>query len=137
MAENDRTGLAADMADMSDVGEGADVRYGPGAAGRTPTEVLRELDDEQREAVNELLAFQSWQRHPVDIRLTLPWLGGRRYYLTLIAGPEKRSDIRQRTDRARRPFLTGNNLAALMALLGGSFLLALLALILLWSLFPV
>ncbi len=100
---------------------------GPGAAGRMPTELLQDLTEEQREAVNELLAYQRWSRHPVDIRLSVPTLRGRAY-LTVVAGWERRHNQRRSLDRDRFPVLTANNL---LFLLGGGvavFMVALLAL---------
>jgi hypothetical protein len=50
-----------------------------------------------------------WMAHPVDIRLSLPLPFGR-YYLTLVAGPERRSRRRLADDRQRRPLATLGNL---------------------------
>jgi hypothetical protein len=50
-----------------------------------------------------------WMAHPVDIRLSLPLPFGR-YYLTLVAGPERRSPRRLAEDRRRRPLATVGNL---------------------------
>lgn len=50
-----------------------------------------------------------WVAHPVDIRLSLPLPFGR-YYLTLVAGPERRSATRLADDRRTRPLATAGNL---------------------------
>jgi hypothetical protein len=50
-----------------------------------------------------------WVAHPVDIRLSLPLPFGR-YYLTLVAGPERRSTERLANDRRERPVATAANL---------------------------
>ncbi|MCC6466753.1 MAG: hypothetical protein IT563_00415 [Alphaproteobacteria bacterium] len=50
-----------------------------------------------------------WVAHPVDIRVSLPLPFGR-YYLTLVAGPERRSAARLAGDRQARPLATAGNL---------------------------
>lgn len=51
-----------------------------------------------------------WIAHPVDIRLSLPLPFGR-YYLTLVAGPERRAEPRLSQERARHPLTTFGNFA--------------------------
>lgn len=59
-----------------------------------------------------------WMAHPVDIRVSMPLPFGR-YYLTLVAGPERRSAERRAQERARRPVTTmGNFLFFLASALG-------------------
>lgn len=55
-----------------------------------------------------------WVAHPVDIRLSLPLPFGR-YYLTLVAGPERRSSDRLANDRRERPLMTFGNFLFLFA----------------------
>ncbi len=43
-----------------------------------------------------------WPDHPVDVRLSIPILW-RRFYFVLLAGPERRSAERRKYERARRP----------------------------------
>ena len=57
---------------------------------RFPKEVLDALSDEQMTALGTALRETSWKSHPVDIRLTFPFLT-RKYFLTIIGGVEKRS----------------------------------------------
>lgn len=70
-----------------------------------------------------------WQRHPVDLRLTVPFVGCD-LYLTMVAGPERRSTARRQLERRRHPLRTlGNAVFVLLALAGcyGLFLGAVLA----------
>ncbi len=49
-----------------------------------------------------------WDRHPVNIRITIPLLF-RSYYLTIVAGPERRSRERRISERKKHPlFMPGN-----------------------------
>lgn len=50
-----------------------------------------------------------WRRHPVDIRLSLPMLG-KRMFLTLVGGIEKRGPERLKEDRVRYPLKTRSNI---------------------------
>ena len=43
-----------------------------------------------------------WPDHPVDVRLSIPVLW-RRFYFVLLAGAERRSAERGKYERARRP----------------------------------
>jgi len=70
-----------------------------------------------------------WMAHPVDIRLSLPLPFGR-YYLTLVAGPERRSRARLAEDRGRRPVVTLGNFLFLFASALGINCLAVLGLLL-------
>lgn len=65
--------------------------------------------------------------HPVNLRLSLP-LGLSRYYLTIVAGRERRSPARQRRERRKHPLWTFGN-AVFLAMVGSVIGLALLALI--------
>ena len=59
-----------------------------------------------------------WDRHPVNIRITIP-LPFRRYYLTIVAGPERRSRERRISERKKHPLFTPGNIGILF--LAGSF----------------
>lgn len=51
----------------------------------------------------------AWARHhPVDIRLSVPFLG-RRFYLTIVSGGEKRDQERRARDRHHYPVRTASN----------------------------
>ena len=53
-------------------------------------------------------AGQFWKRHPVDIRFSLPFFGGR-FYITVLSGPERRDAERRRAERHRYPLRTASN----------------------------
>jgi hypothetical protein len=68
-----------------------------------------------------------WASHPVDVRLTIP-LPFRSFYLTIIAGPEKRGKQRRADERKKHPLLTfGNMIVCLFA--GSVFGLSVLGLV--------
>lgn len=49
-----------------------------------------------------------WKRHPVDIRFSLPFFGGR-FYVTVLSGPERRDAARRSHERGRYPLRTAAN----------------------------
>ena len=53
-----------------------------------------------------------WGRHPVNIRITIP-LPLRSYYLTIVAGPERRSRERRISERNKHPLFTPGNMIVL------------------------
>ncbi len=56
-----------------------------------------------------------WAGHPVDVRLTIP-LPFRSYYLTIVAGPEKRCKQRRAVERKKHPLFTmGNVIVCIVA----------------------
>lgn len=65
--------------------------------------------------------------HAVNVRLSIPFLFGR-YYLTVVAGKERRSPDRLAVERRKHPLATFGNLAFFFALgsIGGMALLALM-----------
>lgn len=81
---------------------------------RLPADFVQTLTVDQRHMLRRALPGQPWKRHPVDLRFTLP-LFGRGYYLTVVAGSEKRGTERRRDDRVRHPLHTLGNLVFLMA----------------------
>jgi len=66
----------------------------------------------------------AWFSHPIDIRLSLPFLR-RRLYFTLVAGEERRRADRLKKDRQAYPLITSGNI---MFTLGITTLFCLLAL---------
>ncbi len=52
--------------------------------------------------------------HPINLRLSIP-LPFKRYYVTLVAGEERRSPERRAEERRKHPIKTTGNLAVLMA----------------------
>lgn len=57
----------------------------------------------------------AWGSHPVDLRLSIPLPFGR-YYVTIIAGKERRGGERRATERRRHPILRFANIAVLVAI---------------------
>ena len=58
---------------------------------------------------------ESWGRHPVNLRLSIPLPFGR-YYVTLVAGKERRGAERLASERRKNPLLTFGNLAVFFGL---------------------
>ncbi len=67
-----------------------------------PEEVARSFTELQLEMIEHALEGGKWRAHPVDVRLSIPVLW-RRFYFVLLAGPERRSAERRTYERARRP----------------------------------
>jgi len=58
---------------------------------------------------------REWGKHPLDIRVSVPLLFGR-WYVTLVAGPERRSKERLISEREKRPLETLPNLMFLLSI---------------------
>lgn len=58
---------------------------------------------------------ESWGRHPVNLRFSIPLPFGR-YYVTLVAGKERRDAERLASERRKHPLLTFGNLAVFFGL---------------------
>ncbi len=67
-----------------------------------PKDVGNSLTELQLTMIERALDSGRWQAHPVDLRLSIPLLW-RRFYLVLLAGPERRSAERRRDERFHRP----------------------------------
>jgi hypothetical protein len=52
--------------------------------------------------------------HPVNIRVSIPLIFGR-YYLTIVAGKERRSDQRRAAEKSKHPLNTTGNVIFLSA----------------------
>lgn len=50
----------------------------------------------------------TWVSHPIDIRISLPFVN-RRFYFTVVAGQERREKQRRHQDRHAYPLLTAGN----------------------------
>jgi hypothetical protein len=75
-----------------------------------PEDVGNSLTELQLATIERALDSGRWQAHPLDIRLSLPFFW-RRCYLVLLAGPERRSAERRRSERIERPLRTIGNMA--------------------------
>ncbi len=56
-----------------------------------------------------------WKDHPIDIRISLPFLGTR-FYCTIVAGQERRPGERRKQERQSYPLLTFGNALFTMGL---------------------
>ncbi len=66
--------------------------------------------DAQRDALSEAMGSRTWRRQKVDIRLSLPILPNR-FFMTIVAGSERRPRLRRRAERVFHPLGTiGNTL---------------------------
>lgn len=83
----------------------------------------------QSEAPAEHAAQARWDHHPVNIRLTIPLLF-RSYYLTIVAGPERRSRERRFSERQKHPLFTPGNMIVLFVF--GSFVGIAIMVVLKW-----
>ncbi len=80
---------------------------------RLPPEILGSLTARQRSAIASAAGTTDWNGHPVNIRLSLPFLP-RRWYVTIVGGPERRGRERRRSDRAGNPIRTAGNLVFIL-----------------------
>ena len=80
---------------------------------RLPRRVRRSFDHEQLLALRQAAEEMAWGEHPIDIRLSLPLPGSRRY-LVLVGGRERR----RAGERCRHPLVRTGNIASMLAFLG-------------------
>ena len=73
-----------------------------------PAGIREILSESQCEALARTLGQRAWNRHPVNIRLSLPVFGNR-YYFAMVAGKERRSPKRLIDERGRHPVSTTAN----------------------------
>ncbi|MBE7381466.1 MAG: hypothetical protein F6J95_008660 [Leptolyngbya sp. SIO1E4] len=91
---------------------------------RLPEEVADSFTVEQLQAMQSALQTTQWRRHPVDLRLTIPILW-KKFYVVLVAGPERRSNQRRMLDRAKNPIWTSTNLLFVVGLVSLGIMLSL------------
>ena len=75
---------------------------------RLPEWVLDTLSSEQKEAIHQAADDPAWKRSPVDIRFTIPFLG-KKFFITVVSGTEKRSPKRRDQERHHYPLRTAAN----------------------------
>ncbi|MCR4379106.1 MAG: hypothetical protein NUV50_13570 [Rhodospirillales bacterium] len=51
----------------------------------------------------------TWVSHPIDIRISMPFVR-RRFYFTIVAGQERRRPDRRHADRQAYPLVTAGNI---------------------------
>ncbi len=72
---------------------------------RLPAWVMDTLTAEQRDAIHKAVCDPSLRHPPVNIRFSLP-VFGRRYFLTVIGGAERRGAQRRAQERTKYPLRT-------------------------------
>ncbi|MEO5372795.1 MAG: hypothetical protein H7840_00795 [Alphaproteobacteria bacterium] len=92
---------------------------------RVAPDVVDSLTPEQRLALADALRDVRWKRHPIDVRLSVPFIG-RRFYFTMIAGEEKRNAARRRMERELRPVGTMGNLVFVLGIAALFYVMAIL-----------
>ena len=93
------------------------VREAPTGLAKRFFEALRPeirdgLTDQQRDALIAAAQDLGWNRHPTDIRVSVPFFK-KRFYLVFLAGEERRDRARVRAERESRPLGTAANLMLL------------------------
>ncbi len=73
-----------------------------------PSEMRASFTDAQREALGEAMRTHTWRRQSVDIHLSLPFLS-ERYFMTVVAGRERRPGLRRKAERVYHPLGTVGN----------------------------
>ena len=82
---------------------------------RLEQETRGELSDNSSGSVRKAPGGEPWGNdHPVNIRLSIPLLFGR-YYVTIMAGKERRSSERLASERKKHPFMKLGNLVVMAA----------------------
>lgn len=82
-------------------------------------DVRDSLSEAQKEAIREAVRNGPWENHPIDLRFSVPTPFGR-FFMTVVAGRERRSAARRAIERERHPLLGRGNLL-LVALAMGIF----------------
>ncbi len=81
---------------------------------RMPERMRDDFTKEQLAALRDAARHCEWGKHPVDLRWSLPGLF-KRYYLVVLAGPERRGDQRHLEERRQR---SPTSLASVLFLVG-------------------
>ena len=82
---------------------------------RLEQETREELSDNSSASVRKAPGGEPWGNdHPVNIRLSIPLPLGR-YYVTIVAGKERRSDERLGSERKKHPLMKLGNLIVMAA----------------------
>lgn len=94
---------------------------------RLPPWVVDTMTTEQKEAIHNAITDNIGNIPPVNIRMHLP-VFGRRFYMTVLAGEEKRSDARRKHERHRYPLRTAANVFFFIGLATLFYMVALVGL---------
>lgn len=87
-----------------------------------PQPVIDTFTPEQRAALWNAAKPVSWRKHPINIRITFPFMGNR-YFVTVVGGYERRGLDRIERDRKMHPLRTAGNVLFMLGV-GGAFYLA-------------
>lgn len=93
---------------------------------RLPDALRASLTPAQRQAFAAVTDPAPAATHPVDLRVTVP-MPGRSMFLSVLAGPERRSKDRRSVERRRHPLHTAGNIIFLGSSLFGVYALGLVA----------
>ncbi len=96
---------------------------------RLPAWVMDTLTAEQRDAIHQAVCDPSLRYPPINIRFNLPAFG-RRYFLTIIGGAERRGAQRRAQERTRHPLRTIANFLFFLFLGGLMYVLSVASLLL-------
>lgn len=94
---------------------------------RLPPWVMDTLTNEQKAAIHAVITDPAWQRHVVNIRVSLPFFK-QRFYITVVGGEEKRDSDRLATERNRYPLRTLANVFFIIGAATVFYAIALIAL---------
>jgi len=78
-------------------------------------DVANSFTEAQLQELERVLSASASRRLPVDIRVTVPVLW-RRYFITVLAGPERRSAERLKQERAKHALWTFTNVCSIIFL---------------------
>ncbi len=82
---------------------------------RLEQETREELSDNSSASVRKAPGGEPWGNdHPVNIRLSIPLLFGR-YYVTIVAGKERRSGERLASESKKHPLMRFGNIVVMAA----------------------
>lgn len=96
---------------------------------RIPPDVVASFTPAQRAALVAAIRPTSWRRHPINLRLSLPFLSNR-FFVTVVGGMEKRADERLHRERRMFPLRTAGNILFLLGIGGAFYLAAVLGIVL-------
>lgn len=94
---------------------------------RLPPWVVDTMTTEQKEAIHNAITDNVGNAPPVNIRMHLPWFS-RRFYMTVLAGEEKRSEARREHERQKYPLRTIANVFFFIGLATMFYMVALIGL---------
>ncbi|MEM9452476.1 MAG: hypothetical protein AAGA75_28710 [Cyanobacteria bacterium P01_E01_bin.6] len=73
-----------------------------------PPDIFATFSIDQLTALEDAIT-QTWRNHPIDVRLTIPLLW-QKFYVVVVAGPERRSKERLKEERDTHPIWKPSNL---------------------------